>query len=292
MSVAASLCALTASAASAAAPEFGRCVKKAKAEGSGYSNNGCTTAVGSEARFEWQPGPGPKRDFISMAREVLTPIARKCERKIAEENEGSKKAMEELPTREECERILETERTKTPVVLETVEGSKVECGGEFNTGEYSTTNFKEVENVHVTFTECEETLLHTACGTGTASSGEISTSALRGTLGIIKAETSPVNNSIGLRLEAAPGSDVSDFECIGIFGNTQEKVTGSVIHKVNANHMLLTENEKFLQRKGFQKPENFEGSTNEVLYTNGVQSGEELLTELINEEKIEVNSVV
>jgi hypothetical protein len=302
VSVAASLCAVTASAASAAAPEFGRCIKKVKAEGSGYSNNGCTTAVGSEAKFEWQPGPGANRKFTSVAREVPTVKAHRCkiwkEAVEAGETERAKKLLEEYGyTEAECVKTLEENETKTPVLLETTEGSKIECLGESATGEYSTTNFKAVENVHVTFTGCEETLLHTACGTGTASSGEITTTTLQGVLGVIKSETNPVNNSIGLRLEAAPGNDVSDFECVGIFGNVSVKVTGSVIHKVNANHMVLTENEKFLQHKGAQKPENFEGSSNEVLYTTKgseapVQSGEGLLTELINEEKMEVNSVV
>ncbi len=176
-------------------------------------------------------------------------------------------------------------------MLETVEGLKVECGGESASGEYTTA--KTVGNVHVTFTSCETTALRTPCGTGTASSGEITSSTLQGQLGIIKTATNePANDEAGLRLEAAPGNDVADFECAGIFGNVHVKITGSVIHKVSTNHMVLTENEKFIQHKGFQKPENFEESSNEVLYSNGVQAGEGLLTELINEEKIEVNTVV
>jgi len=43
--------------ASAAAPEFGQCLKKAKAEGTGFSDSKCTKA-GSEktAKYEWLPG--------------------------------------------------------------------------------------------------------------------------------------------------------------------------------------------------------------------------------------------
>ncbi len=43
--------------AQAESPEIGRCLKKAKAEGVGYSNAGCTTTgIGAKAKFEWQPG--------------------------------------------------------------------------------------------------------------------------------------------------------------------------------------------------------------------------------------------
>jgi hypothetical protein len=48
--------AIASATASAAAPEFGKCLKKAVAGGSGYSNNGCTKAVGTAAKYEWVPG--------------------------------------------------------------------------------------------------------------------------------------------------------------------------------------------------------------------------------------------
>jgi hypothetical protein len=52
--------------AQAASPELGRCTKKAVTGGSGYANATCTTTTsGSTARYEWLPGPGPKRRFTS-----------------------------------------------------------------------------------------------------------------------------------------------------------------------------------------------------------------------------------
>jgi hypothetical protein len=51
--------------AQAAAPELGRCIKKAKAEGAGYSNVGCTATTGGLAKYEWAPGPGVKPSFTS-----------------------------------------------------------------------------------------------------------------------------------------------------------------------------------------------------------------------------------
>jgi hypothetical protein len=43
-----------ASSALAAAPEFGRCVKKASVGEAGFSNASCTKAVGTGAKFEWE----------------------------------------------------------------------------------------------------------------------------------------------------------------------------------------------------------------------------------------------
>lgn len=49
--------AVAVSTASAAAPEFGRCIKKAKAEGTGYSEAKCNTkGEGKTAKYEWVAG--------------------------------------------------------------------------------------------------------------------------------------------------------------------------------------------------------------------------------------------
>jgi hypothetical protein len=42
--------------ASAEAPEFGQCLKKAVAGGAGYSDSKCNKAVGIKAKYEWVPG--------------------------------------------------------------------------------------------------------------------------------------------------------------------------------------------------------------------------------------------
>ncbi len=57
--------ATAAASASATAPEYGRCIKKAKAEGKGYTASKCTIAgEGSKAKYEWVPGAG-KAKFTS-----------------------------------------------------------------------------------------------------------------------------------------------------------------------------------------------------------------------------------
>jgi hypothetical protein len=60
--------------ASAVAPEYGSCVKKAKAEGSGYSNSGCTKAVGTGAKFEWTPGAAGQKFSTTGGVATLTTV--------------------------------------------------------------------------------------------------------------------------------------------------------------------------------------------------------------------------
>jgi hypothetical protein len=86
--------AVVAATASAAAPEFGRCVKKAKAEGSGYSNAGCTTKAETGAKYQWESGA--TTTFTSEAREVETGKAKKCLLWREEIKKGNTKHAEEL----------------------------------------------------------------------------------------------------------------------------------------------------------------------------------------------------
>jgi hypothetical protein len=59
------LCALAAASASAEAPEYGRCLKKAVAGGKGYTASKCTVAgEGTKAKYEWLPGEA-KRKFTT-----------------------------------------------------------------------------------------------------------------------------------------------------------------------------------------------------------------------------------
>jgi hypothetical protein len=61
------------------APEFGRCIKTAKGfTGAGFSDAGCTSVVASDAKYEWQPGPGPKPGFTTTARYKPGPVTKKC----------------------------------------------------------------------------------------------------------------------------------------------------------------------------------------------------------------------
>lgn len=57
--------------ASASPPEFGRCLKKAKVEGAGFSDAGCTKAVPTSGTYEWTTTV-VKRGFTTKAKEATT----------------------------------------------------------------------------------------------------------------------------------------------------------------------------------------------------------------------------
>jgi hypothetical protein len=300
--------AVAATTASAEAPEFGRCVKKATKGGTGFSDAKCAEAVGSEAKFEWQPGPGSKAKFKSVARAVPTGKEKVCLTWAGYVKAGETvKAKEWLEkhhyTEKECEETLAENEGKgevqEPAVFQTVNGERVECSGVSATGEY--TGPKSVSlNSTLTGCETEEFEQTVACHSPGAASGEIVDSTLEGVVGLIKKESRPTSSTAGIDL-SAPGGTIAEIECgpfiFGPFESTGKVVvTGSVIHQVTANKMVLEETEKFVQSKGIQKPENFDEGSQDVLESslNGakaVQAGEGLLTELINEEKIELSTV-
>jgi hypothetical protein len=61
------VCAIGAGVASAAPPEYGRCVAVAK--GTGKFSSATCTAEKAGGSFEWLPGPGPKNKFTSKMKE-------------------------------------------------------------------------------------------------------------------------------------------------------------------------------------------------------------------------------
>lgn len=316
------VCACATASASAAGPEFGRCIKKAKAGGSGYSDGNCTEKAEAEAKYEWLAGPGPKPGFTTSARFVATEktlLCRKWKKKIEEAEEAEAKGEKEIAKlrREEaeellkkhkltaptCEKLLEENggkgEGKEPAVLEETDGESVECSGVSTSGEY--TSATTVSLKPTVFTGCEIPTSEPkgiACETAGYKEGEVVTASLEGVLGVIHKEPNPINDTAGIALSpAAGGTTVTELECGPIFGGALHiTVIGSVIHKVTVNKMLLTEDEQFVQKDGIQKPEAFEGQPADVLETSlggpYLQSGEELLTKLTNEEKIEVNTTV
>jgi hypothetical protein len=74
--VASALGAVVATSALATAPEYGRCLKKAKAEGKGFTANKCTVAgEGTKAKYEWVPGAGKTKFETTGGIGVLTTVA-------------------------------------------------------------------------------------------------------------------------------------------------------------------------------------------------------------------------
>src|SRR5271169_6941532 len=95
----------TASAMAAEAPEFGRCVKKSKREGAGFSDSKCVRAVGSGAKYEWVGGPGPKTGFTWVERFAFGRQHKQCSLALSEERLA-------IEYREAAEKVGEPEKAK------------------------------------------------------------------------------------------------------------------------------------------------------------------------------------
>lgn len=317
--------AVVASAASAAAPEYGRCLLKASPVGEGFTNSSCTNSTASNAHYEWIPGPGLDPGFTLAEKSVYSAKYRRCQKALFEEElakkERSEAAEETIPPerkaeliekaeghenaaklayeqtkldKNECESLVEAESAKAPAVIQ-VEGHskasmKVTCGEVSGAGEYS--GAKGVANLTITFAECA--LKGVVCQSSLVGEGEIETSTLSVELGIIKTKEGVIK-SVGLAISPAEGVPFAEFSC----GESTFAVTGSAIREVKSNKMEYIETKGFSQKNGKQKPEEFFGQIPDVLETsiNGgpdIQTGLGLKAVQENDggEKIEVNTSV
>jgi hypothetical protein len=217
------LCAYAVSSASAANPEWGKCVAKA---GGKYEDSNCTTkAKGKTGKheYEWLKASqvGAEREAKGKSKNVpfsgksaggggvLTANIREC---VNEEKEEGYRV-----TRQGCAEKPGDEEYITG------EGIKVECASETATGEAEGKD--KIANVHVKFTGCVLLGSLTCTGEGKAP-GEIETSALKGSLGYINKSA----KEVGVLLEPAKKhGHFADFGCandnIGIavgVGNKKE----------------------------------------------------------------------
>jgi hypothetical protein len=231
--------------ASAAAPEFGRCVKVAKGTGK-FSSSHCTVEAAGGS-YEWMQGAG--------ATKKLTLVL----------------------------------KAGTTITVETVRGTKITCTGGTGTGEY--TGPKTV-SLAVRWEGCKTS------GGEVESQGQpngvVVLKPLIGVLGVIKKGTTPVFNKIGLDLSPEEaGGPVGQMHCNGL----PIELKGSIISAPLAvNAMKTTSAMKFLEKKGKQSAESFEGLPKDVLEanTNGGPFEQTVLfweTAQTNEEAIEINTV-
>lgn len=319
---------VAASSAMAAAPEYGHCSAKT---GGAYKDKLCTKGTASKGKFEWEVGPGPKPGFSWEARSLYSPKYHECSKAISEEgvaaatraraeaaSEPEKAELEHEAerhevasqqayaeagnpnppdSRAECEKLIEDESAKAPATFETVpkgpakhlvSALKVACGGVSASGEH--TGPSTVGGLVVTFTECADK--GTACNSEGAGEGEIVSSTLAGTLGVVTTKNG--KSKPGLALTAAEaGEPFVAFSC----GSTTAVVGGSVITEVAGNHPNLVEDVGFGQSAGVQKPKSFLDGPTEVLETSvdggpEEQTGLGLKVQQQNEEAIEVNTIV
>jgi hypothetical protein len=180
-------------------------------------------------------------------------------------------------------------KTSALWMLERVGGGKIVCTGASGTGEY--TGPHAVGAVAITLTGCEAGF---KCNSIGQADGVVVLNPLEGTLGVIKKGATPNGNKIGLDLFPAGKEPlVAQLAC----GGPLIEIRGSVIVPVSTNKMLLTSTLNFVQKKGKQKPQQFEGEPKDVLefsFNGGPfgQAGMAFEAKLTNEEPIEVNSVV
>jgi hypothetical protein len=253
--------AVLAGTASAANPEYGRCLKEGEKKLDKYDNSKCIKLAsedpGTEAEkikkgsFVWHPGVPPKAGFTAALK----------------------------PT--------------TIATLETKAGTKVTCKGLEAAGKY--TGLKTVSTTKTDFTGCESGGIK--CNTPAAGTGVIKVKNLEGELGVISKGSPSTKDKIGNVLwpeggTATSGTEFVEFAC----GGLTVKVKNSVISPVTANAMKSIATVKFTAAKGVQKPTKFEGGPNMFLESKFAaapyeQSGQSATTLQTNEEKVEVRSL-
>lgn len=297
--------AVASASASAAAPEYGRCVAIAKTRlGSGlFTNSTCTReATGRQWRkYEWKPGPGPEPGFEWEEKSIYSPKFHQCKEAISDEEDAQawRKKAETAPEpekkfdieqaealeraykqdyelagvkkgseRAECEKIIEDETAKAPAEFQTVPI-------EVDAKKVPST---EVRCAHVAATG--EFSGHKGLADVVITFGECT---LRGT-----ACQSPLANEGEIVTSALVGElgivevkkgkikagialfaahEGSPFAVFAC-GATTFEVTGSVIREVVANRMTKLETNGFGESKGMQNFESFLEGPKDVLSTS------------------------
>jgi len=261
--------AVVATGASAANPEYGRCIKVTPKALSNYDSAKCIKLAsadpGTEAEklakgnYKWFPAFGGEKPLVKTGfTAVLKP--------------------------------------ETIATLETKSGTKVTCKALNSAGKY--TGNKTVKVTSVNFTGCESGGIK--CNTVGKGVGEISVKELDGELGVYAKGETTVKDKIGNVLwptggkpeTGATAAEFVEFNCGGLTVN----VRGAVISPVTANAMKLIATVKFTAAKGVQKPTKFLGGINMYLESSFAkaayeQSGQSATTVQTNEEKVEARSL-
>ena len=173
----------------------------------------------------------------------------------------------------------------TTINLEATNKEKVTCTGASGSGRIS--GPKTVAGVVFRLTGCKS--LNEPCTSAGLAAGEVQTTALEGTLGIISTTEKEGKEIVhpGLSLHAAGTAPFLEYTC-NISGVAVLK--GSVIAPVTSGKMAKTAVLKYTATAGKQKPESFEGGLREVLVNApNEQVGLTLAATQTDEEAIEIN---
>jgi hypothetical protein len=186
------------------------------------------------------------------------------------------------------------QKPETLATLETVGGTKITCTTESNeNAEFNSA--KTVAKIIAEFKGCETSKI--PCNSAGKGTGEITTFALAGKLGVEKlfvkeGKIEEAKNKLEVQLFAeTPGGLLAEFNCSTI----HVEVRGCVAHPVASGKMLLTSTEKFTASKGEQKPDKFLGGPVDecALESNGgagfEEAGQTITAIVEGEEKLEAN---
>jgi hypothetical protein len=177
-------------------------------------------------------------------------------------------------------------------VLTTVGGAGVECKSETSGGEFApSSNDKEETGIIVHFKGCKS--LEAPCTTPGAASGELITNELEGIFGW----ESKARKKTDLELYPAKGVTSGlfiEFSCIGLV----VKVRGHVLVPIKNDTMKASETLKFVAKKGKQKPEKWEESSEKAILEASFkagpfeQAGQNITATVEAEEPLELNTAV
>ena len=258
--------AIAATGASAANPEFGRCIKVTPKSVSNYDGAKCTKLASEDPGTEAEKlAKGNYKWFAAF---------------------GSEKPLEKTG-------FTAVLKPETIATLETKDGKKVTCTK--LTAKAKFTGNKTIEGTQTDFSECESSGIK--CNTEGAGVGVIKVSELEGELGVISKGETGIKDKIGTVVwpkggTATSGSEFVEFACGGLV----VKVKNSVIAPITSNAMKLTATVKYTASKGVQKPTKFLGGPNMFLESKFSaaeyqQSGQSATTIQTAEEKVEARSL-
>src|SRR6476660_6720027 len=251
--------------ASAAAPEYGQCLKTTPKALTNYDSAKCIKLAGEDAgteaeklkkgNFKWVPG------FVAGKTEFTT--------------------------------------TGGAATLKTKGGKTVTCTSEKSTGNYLEDGTNKKESTVVQFAGCQSSTF--ACTTVGKGTGELETRELIGEVGF---ENKALKKT-ALKLEPAPSAALKfiEFKCVGLEIKVRGKgeVAGAgILVNIKNDAMKFEETLKYKQSSGVQKPVKWEGPNAETFLesnfenTGYEQSGQEIESKVNNVGgiKYELNAVV
>jgi hypothetical protein len=247
--------------ASAAAPEFGRCVKQVaieKAYAGAFSDAKCTKSVSPEeqakkGKYEWFAGPAAGHNGFTFSGGAVT--------------------------------------------WQTVGGKTLTCKSEQGKGEYSLSDSKRMAGITFEMEGCQGNGFK--CTTIGRSSGEVVLSGLTAEVGF--ENVAKHKTALKLEPPAGSGGVFGEFQCVSLEVQIRAKdgaAGAGILVPIKNDKMTVTETLKLKATKGKQRPLSWEGVPSETYmemnfeHLGWGQAGWDGDTTITNDDAIELNRVV